>query len=201
MRTSSSPSPDGFGPTFYLKFWPVMGGAVMAFLNAFYQGMADFGRINQAHVVLLPTKVDVTTADGFRPVSLQNCAPKLTAKIITTRLQGVVTSLISDLQTGFVKGRSITNNFLFAFELLQCWRKRGAPPSPRSSTSEKLSILYTGAPRRHPQGAVVRLDGDHPIHRAHCGAPQWRARAVDPLPPWATLSGPAEPVPLHHRHR
>jgi hypothetical protein len=74
-----------------------------------------------------PKKVDVTTADGFRPVSLQNCAPKLAAKILTTRLQGVFTSLISDLQTGFVKGRSITNNFLFASELLQCCRKRGAP--------------------------------------------------------------------------
>jgi hypothetical protein len=127
MRTTSSPGPDGFGPAFYCKFWPVVGGAVMAFVNAFHQGTADFGRINQAHVVLLPKKVDVTTADGCRPVSLQNYASKLAAKILTTRLQGVVTSLISDLQTGFVKGRSITDNFLFASELLQCCRKRGAP--------------------------------------------------------------------------
>jgi hypothetical protein len=118
MRTTSSPGSDGFGPAFYRKFWPVVGGAVMAFLNAFHQGTADFGRISQAHVVLLPKKADITTADGFRPVSLQNCAPKLVAKILTTRLQGVITSLISDLQTRFVKGRSITDNFLFASELL-----------------------------------------------------------------------------------
>jgi hypothetical protein len=81
-----------------------VGGVVMAFLNAFHQGTTGFGRINQAHVVLLPKKVDITTADGFRLVSLQNCASKLAAKILTTRLQGVVTSLISDLQTRFVKG-------------------------------------------------------------------------------------------------
>jgi hypothetical protein len=127
MRMTSSPGLDGFGPAFYRKFWPVVGSAVMAFLNAFHQGTADFGRINQAHVALLPKKADVTTADGFRPVSLQNCVPKLAAKILTTRLQGVITSLISDLQTGFVKGRSITDNFLFASELLQCCRKKGAP--------------------------------------------------------------------------
>lgn len=65
-----------------------------------------------------PKKADVTTAAGFRPVSLQNYAPKLAAKILTHCLQGVVTSLISDLQTSFIKGRSITDNFLFASELL-----------------------------------------------------------------------------------
>jgi hypothetical protein len=99
MRTTSSfsPGPNDFGPASYRKFWSVVGGVVMAFLNAFHQGTPGFGRINQAHVVLLPKKVDITTADGFCPVSLQNCAPKLAAKILTTRLQGVVTSLISDL--------------------------------------------------------------------------------------------------------
>jgi hypothetical protein len=111
MRTSSSPSPDGFGPAFYRKFWPVVGDVVMAFLNAFYQGTMDFGCINQAHVVLLPKKVNVTTTDGFHPVSMQNCMPKLAAKILTTLLQGVVTSLISDPQKVFVKGRPITDNF------------------------------------------------------------------------------------------
>lgn len=91
----------------------------MVFLDAFHRGRVDFGCINQAHVFLLPKKVDITTADRFRPVNLQNCMLKLSAKILTTRLQGVITSLISDLQTRFVKGHSITDNFLFALELLQ----------------------------------------------------------------------------------
>jgi hypothetical protein len=119
MRSSSSPNPYSFGLAFYHKFWPVVGETVMVFLDAFHRGRVDFGCINQAHVFLLPKKVDITTADRFRPVNLQNCMLKLSAKILTTRLQGVITSLISDLQTRFVKGHSITDNFLFALELLQ----------------------------------------------------------------------------------
>ncbi|CAL5040144.1 unnamed protein product [Urochloa decumbens] len=127
MHVSSSPGPDGFGPAFYRAFWPLLEDSVMAVLHAFHRGNADLARINQALVVLLPKKSDVTSADGFRPISLQKCVPKLAAKMLTTRLQGAIPTLISDLQTGFVKGRSITDNFLFASELLQCCRKRGAP--------------------------------------------------------------------------
>jgi hypothetical protein len=46
----------------------------MAFLHTFHQGRAEAAGINQSHVVILPKKVDVTTADGFHPVRLQNCA-------------------------------------------------------------------------------------------------------------------------------
>lgn len=45
---------------------------------------------------------------------------------MTTYLQGHITVLVSDLQTGFIKGRCITDNF-FATELVQCCSKRHAP--------------------------------------------------------------------------
>jgi adenylylsulfate kinase-like enzyme len=50
----------------------------------------------------------------------------MVAKILSNHHQGIVTSLISDLHTGFVKGHSITNNFLFVSVLLQCCHKRDA---------------------------------------------------------------------------
>lgn len=101
MRTASSPGPDGFGPALYRAFWPVVGDAVLTFLDAFHCGDALLEWINQALIVLLSKKLDVTTANGFHPMSLQNCAPKLAAKVFTNRLQGVVPSLISNPQIGF----------------------------------------------------------------------------------------------------
>jgi hypothetical protein len=63
---------------------------------------------------LLPKKDGVTTPDGFRPTSLQNCTRKLAAKVLTNYLQTFIPDLIFELQTSFIKGRSIADNFLYA---------------------------------------------------------------------------------------
>nr|TKW11035.1 hypothetical protein SEVIR_6G207600v2 [Setaria viridis] len=72
-----SPGPDGFGPAFFRSFWLVVGEAVMNFLRDFHGGSADMDAVNRACVVLLPKKEFVIVATDFRPVSLQNCAPKI----------------------------------------------------------------------------------------------------------------------------
>lgn len=87
MHSSSSPEPDGFGPGFFKTFWPLIRRVVMAFLAAFQGGTADMEAINRAFLVLVPQKEVVTAASNFRPVSLQNYAPKIASKIMTTRLQ------------------------------------------------------------------------------------------------------------------
>lgn len=46
---------------------------------------------------------------------------------MTTRLQRHITDLVAPLQTGFIKGRCITDNFLLATELVQCCLKRRVP--------------------------------------------------------------------------
>jgi hypothetical protein len=60
----------------------------------------------------------------FCPICLQNCSVKIVSKILTTRLQREIHSLISLDQTGFLKGRSISENFMYALELIQCCHKR-----------------------------------------------------------------------------
>ncbi|CAN6168854.1 unnamed protein product [Urochloa humidicola] len=126
MRLDSSPGPDGFGPAFFRAFWATVKPAVADFLAAFQAGMADLDAVNRAFVVLLPKKEGALTAGDFRPISLQNCAPKIASKIMTTRLHTQITDLVSMLQTGFIKGWCISDNFLFATELVQCCYKRRA---------------------------------------------------------------------------
>lgn len=69
----------------------------------------------------------MATADGFRPISLQNWAPKLITKILTNRLPSFINELIGPYQTGFVKGCCIADNFLLATELVQCCHVQRAP--------------------------------------------------------------------------
>lgn len=127
MRSSSSPGPDGFGPAFYKTFWDTTKQDVLQLCQSFCGGQVNLEGINQAHIVLIPKKDDVLTVDGFRPISLQNCPMKIISKGLTTRLQHRIIDLVSDYQTGFIKGHNITDSFMLAAELIQCCHKRKVP--------------------------------------------------------------------------
>jgi hypothetical protein len=75
-------------------------------------------------MVLIPKKPGATEANAFLPISLQNCCIKILTKILTTRLQSQISRLVDIDQTGFIRGRSITENFVYAMELVQCCHKR-----------------------------------------------------------------------------
>lgn len=60
----------------------------------------------EAHICLLKKKDrDVTEPSSYRPIGLLNCDQKVIAKILATRLNKHVASLIHTDQTGFVPGR------------------------------------------------------------------------------------------------
>jgi hypothetical protein len=127
MNRNSSPGPDGFGPGFYCAAWDTVAPAVMAMANAFHRGGAELERLNHSFVVMIPKHSAATTAGDFRPICLQNCSLKIVAKMLTSRLQTEIPKIIDVDQTGFIKGRSISENFIYAMELVQCCNKRGLP--------------------------------------------------------------------------
>ena len=116
----------------------------MQFLRGFYAGTIDLGRVNRSYMVLLPKKPGAFTVDAFRPICLQNCSVKIGAKILTTRLQREITGLIDLDQTGFLKGRTIAENFVYAGSCCRCATSGKCPHWFLSSTSQKLLILSTG---------------------------------------------------------
>jgi len=127
MDVHASPGPDGFGPSFYRHFWPSLKHDMTQLFCAFYDGSLDLDGLNRAHLVLLPKKDGVRTADGFRPISLQNCPMKLFSKVMVNRLKPHIAALVDPDQTGFVHGRSIAENFVYAADLLSCCHKRKVP--------------------------------------------------------------------------
>lgn len=75
-------------------------------------------------MVLIPKKEVTTHPKDFRLISLQNCLPKITSKVMMSCLQRVLPNLIHSDQTGFIKGRCIPENFVYATKLVQCCHKR-----------------------------------------------------------------------------
>ena len=127
MNRCSAPGPDGFGTGFYAAAWQTIQSEVLAFLDGFHSEDIDLQRINRSYMVLLPKKPGAVAVDCFRPICLQNCSVKIAVKILTTRLQREIAELVALEQTGFVKGRSIAENFVHAAELVQVCHKRKAP--------------------------------------------------------------------------
>ena len=127
MNPQASPGPDGFGPTFYRSFWPLVKNLILPFFSHFHQGTADAERLNRAHIVLLPKKDAPTSPDAFRPTSLQNCPIKDVAKVITSRLKPFIPMLVHGNQTGFISGRNIAENFVFTTDLVSSCHSRKKP--------------------------------------------------------------------------
>ena len=61
------------------------------------------------------------------PISLVQSLPKLLIKVLAVRLQSQIPHLIHNMQSGFIKGRAIAENFILASEMIQCARKSRKP--------------------------------------------------------------------------
>jgi hypothetical protein len=95
-------------------------------LDQFYNLNLDISSTNRAHLLLIPKSDGARSPDQFRPISLQNFPIKAIAKLLANRLQKLIPSLIHGEQNGFVQGRSISENFTYVVDLLNCCHKRKA---------------------------------------------------------------------------
>jgi hypothetical protein len=127
MNKLSSPRPDWFGPSFFPSFWETIAADVFGVFSSFYNGSIDLARINRAFLVLLPKNDSTTHPSQFHPISLQNCIMKSITKALTSRLQRGIHSLVDADQTGFLSGRRISENIVYATDLLRTCHIRQAP--------------------------------------------------------------------------
>ncbi|CAO2043009.1 unnamed protein product [Urochloa humidicola] len=127
MSRNSSPGPDGFGPGFYRAAWSTINAALLDLANSFHDGTAELERLNRAYIVMISKIPAAVRAGDYRPICLQNCSLKIIAKMLTTRLQQEIPKLIDVDQTGFLRDRSISENFIYAVELVQCCNRRKLP--------------------------------------------------------------------------
>jgi hypothetical protein len=127
MNSNASPGPDGFGLAFFKHFWDLTKDNLTSFLSDFHLCRSDLKRINKSYIVLLPKKSAACQASDYRLISLQNTSNKIASKALTSRLQPFIPDLIHDDQTGFIKGCSISENFVYAADIIQTCHKHKLP--------------------------------------------------------------------------
>ncbi|KAJ4786820.1 RNA-directed DNA polymerase (reverse transcriptase)-related family protein [Rhynchospora pubera] len=95
--------------------------------DALFHLSLDLDSINLAHLIMLPKVENAQKLSEFRPISIICYLPKLISKVLNNRLAVFLPELILNMQTGFVKGRLISENFIMAREVIANMSSCGDP--------------------------------------------------------------------------
>ncbi|GJX94035.1 putative RNA-directed DNA polymerase, eukaryota, reverse transcriptase zinc-binding domain protein [Tanacetum coccineum] len=79
---------------------------------------------NSSFIALVPKKQDPLYINDYRLISLIGCQYKVIAKVLANRLQKVVHSVVSEVQTAYVKGRQIIDGPLTVNKIISWASKR-----------------------------------------------------------------------------
>ncbi|KAJ9562034.1 hypothetical protein OSB04_007194 [Centaurea solstitialis] len=125
---NKSPGPDGFTTGFLKKFWGLIKGDLMAALDWFWEKKELSNGCNSSFVSLIPKNTSPIGLNDFRPISLVGILYKVISKVLAERMKSVLVNVISNVQSAFLKGRSILDGILVANETisyLKSSRKKG----------------------------------------------------------------------------
>ncbi|XP_075080304.1 uncharacterized protein LOC142165824 [Nicotiana tabacum] len=109
---------------FYHSCWDIIGDDLYDIVRDFFNGHELPKYVTHTNLVLLPKKKEVTTFSDLRPISLSNFSNKVISRVVHERLVKFLPILISEEQSGFVKGRNIVENILLTQEIVTDIRLR-----------------------------------------------------------------------------
>lgn len=127
-----APGMDGLPYEFYLAFWELLVGPMLAAFNEPF--LSDdveplLGDTSRLGVVIMLHKGAGKPRDdlaNYRPITLLNCDVKLVAKVMVQRWGVPLSTVVDTTQTAFVPGRWIGDNVLFHLEAVEYFPAVGA---------------------------------------------------------------------------
>lgn len=84
--------------------------------------------INCTTITLVPKIASPDTVREFNLIACCTILYKIISKILATRIQKVIASIICDAQTGFIPGRKIIDNVILAHELVKAYIRKHISP-------------------------------------------------------------------------
>ncbi len=106
LQSGKSPGSGGFPSEFYKKLSVQLAPFLTTVFSECFQSGTLPPTLNQACISLLLKKdKDPLDCASYRPISLLNCDVKILAKVLASRLEDVLPTVISPDQTGFIKNR------------------------------------------------------------------------------------------------
>lgn len=118
MDGESAAGLDGFTGQFFTCAWDIIVEDLYSAVVSFFCGSELPKSVTATLIVLIPKVQNPQDFTQYRPISLCNFVNKVITRVLSDRLAKVLPRLISPQQSGFVKGRLITDNYLLAQELI-----------------------------------------------------------------------------------
>lgn len=120
LKPDRSPGPDGFTSNIYKHFWDDIKMLLFETLNEIIKKSLLPPSMRQGVIVLIPKSgKDPKILNNWRPITLLNNDYKILTHIFSNRLKEGLSQIISDTQSGFMKGRPIHNNIWLVLDLVE----------------------------------------------------------------------------------
>jgi hypothetical protein len=113
LPSDKAPELDGFTGGFYKACWPIIKQDIMRAVSIIWsRRFRNFDKLNSASITWLPKVVGAEQVKDFKPINLVHSFAKLITKLLTNRLVGRLNEMVSLLQSAFIKGCFIQDNFM-----------------------------------------------------------------------------------------
>ena len=121
------PGPDGFNFNFIKAFWKILRPEFRRFVDEFHcHGSFPRGS-NASFMALIPKSNHPQSLNDYRPISLIGCMYKVISKLLANRLRTVISGIVDERQSAFIKDRHILHGILILNEVVEEALKRKQP--------------------------------------------------------------------------
>lgn len=118
LAKNKSPQWDGIPSEFFQECYKEIQLQLVRVVQEMMDTGSLSGEVNRGLITLIPKEGDLTLVTNYRPITLMGSFYRLMAKIMASRLQPLLPSIVRPHQTGYVQGRSILDNIFLAQEAM-----------------------------------------------------------------------------------
>ncbi len=138
LQSGKSPGADGFCVQFYKKMKSKINKLLQRVFNKSFEEGELPKSMYLAHIIVIPKKgKDPEQCASYRPISLLGVDVKILSKIVANRLERVVTDIVNVDQTGFIKGRTSSNNTRWLINIIHYLNFHQTPSAIVTMDAEK----------------------------------------------------------------